>query len=118
MNCSISLLLAYGILHYHDYFIDLSLIVSHHVHHWFIRLITSVPDYSSVLKNSYDLKICLCYIYLIFGYMGFSSQIILTVDLIYLLNLPTIFIYKLLAKCYQYLKRYINIIINILKIKK
>jgi hypothetical protein len=110
---------AYGIFHYHEHFLQFIIVISHNVHHWFIQFIaTDVPDYSSLLQSSYYLKAILCYVYLLFGYLGLSSQIILTVDLIYLFNLPTIVIYKLLAKIYQFLIKYFKIVVEILTIDR
>ena len=66
------------------------------------------------MKESSHFKMIICYIYLVFGYIGLSSQIILTVDLIYVFNLPTIYIYKLLAKVYKLLIKLMAIIKDIL----
>ncbi len=110
-NSSISLMLAYGVLHYHELFVELIILVTHHVHHWFIRLIADVPDLSNFIRSSYIIRLSLCHLYLIFGYLGISAQLVLTVDLIYLCNLPTIFLYKFLAKAYKFLLKYFGVMV-------
>ena len=117
-NSSISLMLSYGILHFHEHFISLIVLISHNVHHWFLQFIAPLPDYSIFLQESYSLKLGLCYLYLLFGYFGLSSQIVLTVDLIYFFNLPTIIVYKLLAKLYQLLMKGFKVIMDILTIER
>ena len=79
------------------------LIVSHHVHHWFFSLATDIPDLSQPLSNSLTFRYFLCYLYIVFSYIGLSAQVTLTVDLIYLFNLPTILIYKAVARAYTLL---------------
>lgn len=49
-NSSISLMLAYGILHFHEHFISLIVLISHNVHHWFLQFIAPLPDYSIFLQ--------------------------------------------------------------------
>jgi hypothetical protein len=77
-----------------------------------------VPDYSIKMQNIITFRGILCYIYIIYGYVGLSSQITLTVDLIYLFNMPTILIYKILARTYQFLLKITHIIKDILTINK
>lgn len=113
-NSSLSLMLAFGVLHYHEHFVELIVLVSHQVHHWFLQLIADVPDFSNTLRSSYAVKLALCHLYLIFGYIGLSAQVTLTVDLIYLCNLPTIALYKLLAKAYQLLLKYLWVLVELL----
>lgn len=70
------------------------------------------------MQNIISFKGILCYLYIIFGYVGLSSQITLTVDLIYVFNMPTIFIYKILAHLYQFLLKIVKIMTNLLTINK
>jgi hypothetical protein len=94
--------------------VEFIVLVSHQVHHWFLQLIADVPDFSTALRSSYLIKLLLCHLYLVFGYCGLSAQVTLTVDLIYLCNLPTIALYKLLAKTYQFLLKYFLILVELL----
>ena len=93
---------------------EIIVLVTHHVHHWFLRLIADIPDLSSFIRSSYIIKLFLCHVYLIFGYLGISAQLILTIDLIYICNLPTIFLYKFLARAYKFLVRYFWLLIELL----
>jgi hypothetical protein len=73
-------------------------------------LVVPLPDYSQALADSAALRVGLCYLYLLFGYLGISSQLALTLDLLFLANLPTILIYRLLARLYQLLLKYASIL--------
>lgn len=117
-NSSISLILSFTIINYHQNFIYLIWLISHEVHRWFINFIIQVPEYSIKIQNIIAFRGIICYIYIIYGYIGLSSQITLTLDLIYLFNMPTILIYKLLARTYQFLLKITSIIKDILTINK
>jgi hypothetical protein len=70
------------------------------------------------MQNILSYKGILFYLYIIYGYVGLSAQITLTVDCIYLFNMPTILIYKILAIIYQFLLRIVKVMNNLLSINE
>jgi hypothetical protein len=114
-NSSISLMLSFIIIDYHQYLINFIMIVSHQVHHWYLSIIIpNLPNYSQYLQDSHLIKLILIYTLLIAGYLGLSVQLNVTIDLIYLCNIPTILIYKLLAYIYNRTIRVIKFLYKLL----
>lgn len=107
---SLSLALSWLVVDYHGWLAGGVVTATHHVHHWFLSLVLPLPDYSQALADSVTLRVGLCYLYLLFGYLGISSQLALTLDLLFLANLPTILIYRLLANLYQLLLKCASIL--------
>lgn len=52
-------------------------------------------------------------VYLILSYLGITAQLSLTLDLIYLYNLPTIYMYKILALSYSKLLTGLNFCLQV-----
>lgn len=53
-------------------------------------------------------------VYILLGYVGLTSQLALTLDLIYLYNLPTIYMYKLLTYSYSRLLNTLTLSLQVL----
>jgi hypothetical protein len=113
-NSSISLILSFMVINYHQYLMNLVMILSHQVHHWYLSMIIpNLPNYSDYLQDSTSIKLVLIYTLLIAGYLGLSVQLNATLDLIFLFNIPTILIYRLLAYIYSRTIKIINFLYKI-----
>lgn len=97
-NSSISLMLAFAIVHYQPQFIRILLFLSLEVHEEFLGLFTQLPKLSETLEGSELIKGGLYYSYFLFGFLGISTQCILTVDLLALASLPTVIVFRISVK--------------------
>ena len=83
---------------------------SHSIHMVFLNLV--FPKFPEPFTYTPS---WIVHVYLAFGYLGISSQLSLTLDLMYMYNLPAIYIYKLLAYLYSKLLSFIKICIEIIE---
>jgi hypothetical protein len=84
--------------------------VSHQTHVIFLSFVfPSFPELSTYTPS------VIVIIYLMIGYLGVSAQLSLTLDLIYIYNIPAIYIYKILAKVYSTLIKAIKYLLKIIQ---
>lgn len=100
-NSSISLMLALAIAHFQPQFTRILLFLSFEVHEKFLGVIVEVPKLSETLQNWEMIKGGLFYSYFLFGFLGISTQCILTVDLLALACLPTVIAFRIVVKMFK-----------------
>ena len=104
INSTISLLLILSINDYSEHFLHSIEFVSHQTHQKFISfLFPSFQEMMLTYRPSF-----LSVIIIFVNYLGITAQLALAMDFIFIFNLPTILLYKLLAKVYVLLLQYVE----------
>ena len=109
VNSTLSLLSALIIANYCENMLAIVEWTSHQTHAVFLNIvIPKLPEISTYTPS------WIVEIYLMLGYLGITTQLALTLDLIYIYNLPAIYMYKILAFSYSKLLKSIQFCLQII----
>lgn len=73
---------------YHTFFVETIVTITYQLHLLSLNWVIDLPDYSAYLKESEGIKIITILFYLLFGFIGLSTQISFTLDLISIFSYP------------------------------
>jgi hypothetical protein len=103
---------------YHCFFVETIVTITYQLHLLSLNWAVELPDYSAYLSESEALKMVTALFYLLFGLIGLSTQITLTLDLISIFSYPFRALRRSSEKACSQLIRLKDIMIDILTIKK
>lgn len=116
LNSTLSLISILLLVNYCQSFLAIVEYLSTQTHSVFLNLVlpsfphlTSTSHYTANPTFSYFITT----IYLYLSYIGLSAQLAFTIDLFYLYNLPTIYMYKLLTSAYSYLLAILTFLLKV-----
>ena len=84
----IGLVFSESLISYHYFFVETIVTITYQLHLLSLNWVIDLPDYSAYLKESEAVKITTTLFYLLFGFIGLSTQISLTLDLISVFSYP------------------------------
>lgn len=88
INLLIGLLFSADLMAYHCFFIQTIVTITYQLHLLSLNWAIDLPDYSVYLKDSEAVKMITILFYLLFGFIGLSTQISFTLDLISIFSYP------------------------------
>ena len=106
------------LLPYHCYLIETIVTVTYQLHLLSLNWAVEIPDYSAYLKDSEAVRMITILLYLLFGFLGLSTQISFTLDLISLFSYPFRAMRRFTEKANGRLLELKDVMVSILTIKK
>lgn len=116
LNSTLSLISILLIVNYCETFLTIVQYLSTKTHSLFLNLVIPYFPYltnTNYYTNSPSFTYFISTIYLYLSYIGISAQLAFTIDLFYLYNLPTIYIYKILTKIYGELLKILTFLVKV-----
>lgn len=103
---------------YHSFLVETIVTISYQLHLLSLNWVVDLPDYSAYLKESESVKMITTLFYLLFGFIGLSTQISFTLDLISIFSYPFRALRRFCDRAYHKLNELKGIMVDILTIKK
>jgi hypothetical protein len=88
INLAVGLLFSGTLVSYHSFFMETIVTITYQLNLLSLNWAVDLPDYSAFLKESESVHMVTTLLYLVFGLIGLSTQIALTLDLISLFSYP------------------------------
>ena len=114
----IGLIFSETLISYHYFFVETIVTITYQLHLLSLNWAVDLPDYSAYLKDSEAVRMITVLLYLLFGFIGLSTQISLTIDLISVFSYPFRALRRFCEKACGHLIQLKDVMINILTIKK
>ena len=102
---------------HHSYLIRAIVAISFQLHFICLNWAVDLPDYSAYLNDSESFKLVTHLLCLLFGYLGLSTQISFTLDLLCLFSFPFRICRTIYTKSYFFLLWLNNAVVDILTIE-
>ena len=118
INLMIGFIFSETLISYHYFFVETIVTITYQLHLLSLNWAVDLPDYSAYLKESEAVRMITILFYLLFGFIGLSTQISLTLDLISVFSYPFRALRRFCEKACGHLINLKDIMINILTIKK
>lgn len=88
INLIIGVMFSDYLIGYHCFFVETIVTITFQLHLLSLNWAVDLPDYSAYLKESEAVKMITILFYVIFGFIGISTQISFTLDLISVFSYP------------------------------
>jgi hypothetical protein len=88
INLAVGLLFSGTLVSYHSFFMETIVTITYQLNLLSLNWAVDLPDYSAFLKESESVHMVTSLLYLVFGLIGLSTQIALSLDLISLFSYP------------------------------
>jgi hypothetical protein len=118
LNVFLGVMFAESLALYHTFLVETIVTISYQLHLLSLNWVIDVPDYSAYLKESESIKMIFALLYLLFGYIGISTQISFTLDLISVFSYPFRAMRRFCDRAFNDLNKLKGVMIDILTIKK
>ena len=118
INLVVGVVFSETLIGYHYFFVETIVTITYQLHLLSLNWAIDLPDYSAFLKESEAVRMVTLLVYLLFGLIGLSTQIALTLDLISLFSYPFRAMRRGCIKCSEHLTDLKDVMVNILTIKK
>lgn len=118
INLVIGVLFGKALLEYHSFLVETIVTITYQLHLLSLNWAVDLPDYSAYLKGSEAVRMVTVLLYLLFGWIGLSTQISFTLDLISVFSYPFRAMRRFCDWACNKLIKLKDTMINILTIKK
>ena len=118
VNLAFGLVLCDWIIGYHCFFVETMVAITYQLHLLSLNWAVDLPDYSAFLKESEAVRMVTILFYLLFGFMGLSTQIAFTLDLISVFSYPFRVLRRFFENTCSKLISLKEVMVNILTIKR
>ena len=118
INLIVGIAFSETLIGYHYFFVETIVTITYQLHLLSLNWAIDLPDYSAFLKESEAVHMITLLVYLLFGLIGLSNQIALTLDLISLFSYPFRALRRFCNWSSGQLTEIKDVMVNILTIKK
>lgn len=118
INVLLGLAFSEYLVSYHFFLVETIVTITYQLHLLSLNWAVDLPDYSAFLKESEAVRIVTVLLYLLFGFIGLSTQVALTLDLISIFSYPFRALRRFFESTCTHLINLKEVMINILSIKK
>ena len=88
INLLIGIVFSEYLISYHCFFVETIVTITYQLHLLSLNWAIDLPDYSAFIKDSEAIKMITVLFYLLFGFIGLSTQIAFTLDIINIFSYP------------------------------